>query len=75
MLYNIKIQRSNEYANTLSIENTNDMKGLTALIVVAHHCARRISNLEILMLFKSMGNSAVSLFFFYSGFGLIKSYS
>ena len=75
VLCNSKIQRINEYTNPLSMENSNAMKGLAALVVVIHHCCQRMSNPGILILFRYMGNLSVSLFFFYSGFGLMKSYN
>lgn len=75
LLYDIKIFKFKEYnLNPLSLNNSNAMKGLAAVVVVLHHISQRIDNPGSLILFRYVGYLSVSLFFFYSGYGLMKSY-
>jgi len=75
LLYDIKIFKFREYnSNPLSLKNSNSIKGLAAVVVVLHHISQRIDNLGALFLFKYIGYLSVALFFFYSGYGLMKSY-
>lgn len=75
LLYDIKIFKPNEYnLNPLSLNNSNAMKGLSAIVVVLHHISQRLYNPGYLFLFRYLGYLSVSLFFFYSGYGLMKSY-
>lgn len=75
LLYDIKIFKFKEYnLNPLSLNNSNAMKGLAAVVVVLHHVSQRIDNPGYLFLFRYVGYLSVSLFFFYSGYGLMKSY-
>lgn len=75
ILYNIKIFRFKECnENPLNLENSNAVKGIAAIAVVLHHISQRVANPGALEIFNNVGYLAVSLFFFYSGYGLMRSY-
>lgn len=74
VLNNIKIYGVNRYnLEPLIIDNGNSIKGLAALIIVLHHISQRMTEPGILKLFLFIGYLAVSLFFFCSGYGLMRS--
>lgn len=58
----------------LSIETCRAYKGLLALVVVFHHLAQRTENGLLFHQFAGVGYLTVSVFFFFSGYGLQKSY-
>lgn len=75
IVYKIKFFKLNEYnQNSLSLENSNSVKGLAAIAVVLHHIVQRLHNPQSLVLFLHIGYLSVSIFFFYSGYGLMRSY-
>ena len=60
----------------LSLETTNCLKGIFAIIVVIHHLYQRtdiINNSVLGVLFQSLGCLSVSIFFFLSGYGIAAS--
>lgn len=76
LLYNIKIFKIGEYnSDVLGMKNSTALKGLAAVVVVLHHVSQRIDNVGVLFLFRNLGYLSVSLFFFYSGYGMMKSYN
>lgn len=65
----------NHFTEAVSYDKSNVMKGLMALVIVLHHLALA-GNMSGpgLVLLKYIAFPLVSGFFFYSGFGLVKSY-
>lgn len=57
-----------------SIENCNNMKGIFAICVLLHHIALRTTNGLFFKYFKHIGPLTVGIFFFLSGYGLMKQY-
>ena len=58
----------------LSLETTKYYRGLFALIIVFHHLSKITTTGHIFRFFALIGSLAVSVFFFFSGYGLQKSY-
>ena len=58
----------------LSLESCNSFRGIFALVVVFHHLAQRTSGGVLFHLFTHVGYLAVAVFFFYSGYGLMKKH-
>ncbi len=58
----------------ISKETGNDYRGLFAVVVLFHHLAQRTHSGLLFRSFYDVGYLAVALFFFYSGYGLQKSY-
>lgn len=55
----------------LSLNTTNCVKGLLAVCILLHHIARALPDNSLLSIFQHIGGIVVSLFFFYSGYGLM----
>ena len=51
---------------------TNRCRGFFALVVILHHMAQRCSSRSLLMMYYDIGYLPVAMFFFYSGYGLMK---
>lgn len=62
--------KNNEF---LRRENTNSVIGIAILCIIFHHIIQQIVNPGILLPFRGVGYLFVSVFFFLSGYGLIKS--
>lgn len=60
--------------NYLSITTCRAYKGLFALVVIFHHLAQRTESGLLFHQFTGVGYFAVATFFFFSGYGLQKSY-
>lgn len=74
ILYKINIHGKGEYnENILDKQYTDCIKGITIIVIVIHHLSQRISNPGLIYFFSDTGYLCVSLFFFYSGYGLIVS--
>ncbi|MCH5321097.1 MAG: acyltransferase [Eubacterium sp.] len=58
----------------LSLQTSTMLKGLFALVVVYHHMSLGITSGLLLRPFAFVGALAVSVFFFFSGYGLQKKY-
>lgn len=67
-------ERSDINADYLSIETGNSFRGLFAIVVVFHHLSQRTSTGLLFRYFTEVGYLAVAVFFFFSGYGLQKSY-
>ena len=75
-LYNAKIYKPKEYNNNfLNKQTTISVKGLCAILIVLHHTSQRIENPDQLVYFRWIGYLCVSMFLFYSGYGLYMSYN
>jgi peptidoglycan/LPS O-acetylase OafA/YrhL len=62
---------SKNYA--FDVTRTNMLRGVLALLIILHHLSSHL-DIPALYYFHDMGSSVVSMFFFISGYGLIKSY-
>ena len=76
-LINIKIKGSNEYfLDYMDLENTSHIKGIFVWIIIFHHnrsyYPKKIHYFYMKIL-NSIGQKMVSLFLFYSGYGIIES--
>lgn len=60
---------------TISLEESNTIKGLCILIVMIHHYEQSTIAVNSLTLFRALGPIACSIFFFLSGYGLTISRS
>ncbi len=58
----------------LSLETTKYYRGLFALVIVFHHLSQKTESGIIFPFFYYVGYLAVAVFFFFSGYGLQKSY-
>ena len=56
--------------SAMSLDNTIPIRGMLALIVFLHHVSSFYYNISFISPFTHFGYLAVSLFFFYSGYGL-----
>lgn len=56
------------------VQQTLPLRGLLAILVIVHHVAQMIGPESVLFSFAYWGKYIVALFFFISGFGLVKSY-
>ena len=70
-----------KYVGGFSIETTLPLRGLLALLIVLHHLSLRLtymipeeSMINYLHDFNCWGEPLVSIFFFMSGYGIVKSY-
>ena len=68
----IFFQRKSKIINTISIDNSNCIKGIMAICVVLHHLSGRTN---LTGMFSDFGAIAVGCFFFISGYGLYTSYT
>lgn len=75
-LWKLKIIRRKGIYNELylSRDTTSSVKGLLALSIVFHHLAQRTLGGPIFHKFFYTGAISASLFFFFSGYGLMKRY-
>ncbi|MCR4952062.1 MAG: acyltransferase [Solobacterium sp.] len=51
---------------------TNRCRGFFALVVILHHMAQRCSDRGLLIMYYDIGYLPVAMFFFYTGYGLLK---
>lgn len=72
ILFGIKFTKDNE--EYLSLKTCNSIRGILALIVLFHHIAQRIDSGFLFFEFANLGFLPVSVFFFFSGYGLMKKH-
>ena len=58
----------------MSKSSTDQLRGIFIVVMVIHHISQRMANPGLLTPFNYMGYFAVGMFFFFSGFGLTKSF-
>lgn len=58
----------------LSLDNTKMLQGFCAVLIIFHHISQILSDSKVLSLFNEYGVLFVGIFFFCSGYGLIKSF-
>lgn len=73
-LLNCRIIHGGGYSSLTNKESSNCMKGMAALLIVFSHAHFYSTDLGLLKLFKPFGFIGVSLFFFYSGYGVMCQY-
>lgn len=79
LLWGIKVSRSGEWQqDSLSLSHSKDLLGFFALMIVVHHVIQALiqnrgANVGIMVIYENMGVCFVGGFFFFSGYGLIKS--
>lgn len=74
IFYKVNICTKGEYnENILDKQYTDCVKGIMIITIVIHHLAQKIANPGVIYCFSDAGYLCVSVFFFYSGYGLIIS--
>lgn len=58
----------------MSLETSGIIKGAMAILVISHHMAQETDCGRVFSLLRPIGFTAVAVFFFYSGYGLMKKY-
>lgn len=63
------------FRDCLSKSTTASVRGICTLVVILHHLAQKCQTEELFsMIFWKLGFLAVAMFFFYSGYGLMKRF-
>lgn len=79
LLWGVKVSRRHEWwDDSLSLSHSKDLLGFFALMIVVHHVIQALiqnrgANVGIMGVYENMGVCFVGGFFFFSGYGLIKS--
>lgn len=74
LFYKTKLSSIGEYfEDFLSLNNSKSIKGICCFFIVIHHISINLSDPGLFSIFVDIGYLSVSLFFFYSGYGLMKS--
>lgn len=79
LLYGVNISREGQWQEgSLDLSHSKDLLGYFAILIVVHHLVQNLissKNIDvgILSVFENMGVCFVGVFFFFSGYGLIKS--
>lgn len=75
IIFGIKFANKNEcFCDHLSLENTNSIRGISAIGILFTHASFHFDNLYFQIPFKFSGYLFVGIFLFYSAYGLIFSY-
>ncbi len=70
-----KIKISFKHTNYLSLDNSTYIRGLLCLLIFLNHFSSWFDNQGVVFyLFSHLGSFVVGIFFFLSGFGLMKAY-
>lgn len=79
LIWGVNISRNKEWhEDSLSLSHSKDLLGYFALLIVVHHTIQNLIQVNeidvgIMVVFENMGVCFVGGFFFYSGYGLLKS--
>lgn len=75
-LYGMHYQKKGFCKDGMSIENTKAIKGMVAILIILHHISIYGYGIlpQYLSVFRNIGYLFVGIFFFYSGYGLLKSF-
>lgn len=74
VFYATKVSKDG-FFDCFSIPVTKSIKGVAALVVILHHIAQKVSYPTVFSaIFQRIGFLAVTIFFFYSGYGLLKNH-
>ena len=68
----IPSERTDGFFNPTDRSVTVRFRGFFALLVILHHMAQRVTDKGLLWIYFDTGFLAVAMFFFYSGYGLMK---
>lgn len=71
ILYAISLSKKD--MNAITKDDTAVLKSIMAILIILHHIS--LQGVAVLTVFHSWGAPLVSIFFFLSGYGLIKSFS
>ncbi|MFY9263642.1 MAG: acyltransferase [Actinomycetaceae bacterium] len=63
------------FSDYLSVSNGKAWRGIFTVLVLFHHLSQRTESGQIFRVFEQAGIIGVSLFFFYSGYGLMKRHT
>ena len=77
VLYRAKFMgvKGNQFnEDCFSLDACRSIKGICAVVVIMHHLSLHFYNDRIMLPFMQSGKYAVSVFFFFTGFGLMKSF-
>lgn len=74
LLFGAKIRIRGWDDGFLSLSNTKILQGFCAVLIIIHHISQIITDSQALSPFADYGVLFVGVFFFCSGYGLIKSY-
>lgn len=75
ILWKVKFNRTGFCDAPLSVEKTGAVKGVLAVLIVLHHLSQRGESGVLRLLLSNLGVPCVCIFFFFSGYGLQKSYT
>ncbi|MBQ9090735.1 MAG: acyltransferase family protein, partial [Anaerotignum sp.] len=75
ILWKMEFHKTAFHADAMSLEKTGAVKGILAVLIILHHLSRSLEKGGPLgLLLDNVGVLCVALFFFFSGYGLQKSY-
>jgi len=80
LFYRVSVCKENDWQeDSLSLSHSKDLLGYFAIMIVVHHTVQNLIqnkgiDVGIMSIFENMGVCFVGGFFFFSGYGLIKSY-
>ncbi len=75
VFWNCKVIKGNSfYEDYLSFDSTVSIRGICVLVVIYHHLSQVLQNEILLYPFLITGYLCVSVFFFFSGYGVMYSY-
>lgn len=74
VFYKMEFNETTYNTDYISLENTKPIKGILALVVMLHHISQNTAGGVLLREFEPIGYLPVAVFFFFSGYGLLKSY-
>ena len=74
LLFGAKIRIRGWDDDFLSLDNTKMLQGFCAVLIIIHHISQVLSDSKVLSPFNEYGVLFVGIFFFCSGYGLIKSF-
>ena len=72
--FKAKVTRRVDSNFFVSKSSTDQLRGIFIVVMVIHHISQRMADPGLLRPFNEMGYFAVGMFFFFSGFGLTKSF-
>ncbi len=74
LLLGVKVRIRDWDDGFLSLGNTKMLQGFCAVLIIIHHISQVLSDSKVLSPFNEYGVLFVGIFFFCSGYGLIKSF-
>ena len=74
LLLGVKVRIRDWDDGFLSLGNTKILQGFCAVLIIIHHISQVLSDSKVLSPFNEYGVLFVGIFFFCSGYGLIKSF-